>query len=241
MTVRIAMWSGPRNISTAMMRAWEHRTDCQVLDEPLYGYYLHQTGLDHPGAEDVMQAQGTDWQSAVKRCNAATDNGETICFQKHMVMHMLPEVGRDWLTGYRHYFLIRDPALVVASYSAVRDQVTLDDLGFRQATELFDAFCDSAERAPVIIDTELFLKHPRQQLQALCSALDVAFDDNMLHWPAGPRVSDGVWAPYWYDSVNASSGFAPYTPKTPSLNDAQRRLAAEARPYYDTLKRLAIK
>ena len=130
MTVRIAMWSGPRNISTAMMRAWENRPDCQVIDEPLYGYYLNATGIDHPGAELVIEAQGTDWQSAVKRCLAETGNGERIYFQKHMVMHLLPEVERDWLAGFKHCFLVRDPAEVIASYSAVRNNLTLEDVGF---------------------------------------------------------------------------------------------------------------
>lgn len=240
MTIRIAMWSGPRNISTAMMRAWENRSDCQVIDEPLYGYYLHKTGLDHPGAADVMQAQGTDWQSAVKRCNAATANDETLFFQKHMVMHMLPEVSRDWLTGYRHYFLIRDPALVIASYSAVRSTVTLDDLGFRQTAELYQALQTSSEHAPVVIDTESFLKQPAAQLQGLCKALGVSFNEHMLSWPAGARDSDGVWAPYWYDSVNASTGFAPFTPKSPRLDTAQQQLLEQAMPYYSALKRIAL-
>lgn len=240
MTVRIAMWSGPRNISTAMMRAWENRPDCQVADEPLYGYYLHKTGLDHPGGADVIQAQGTDWQTAVKRCNAPTDNGEALFFQKHMAMHMLPEVPMDWLADYRHYFLIRNPALVVASYSAVRESVTLDDLGFRQAVELFENLRKTSSHTPVIIDTESFLKHPDAQLRALCSALDVGFDENMLSWPAGSRDTDGVWAPYWYDSVNASTGFAPYKPKSPVLDQARQQLVDEAMPYYEALKRVAL-
>ncbi len=234
------MWSGPRNISTAMMRAWENRADCQAIDEPLYGYYLHKTGLDHPGCTDVIQAQGTDWQTAVKRCNAPTDNGEALFFQKHMVMHMLPEVPRDWLANYRHYFLIRNPALVLASYSAVRETVTLDDLGFRQAVELYEDLCETNNQAPVVVDTESFLKQPDAQLQALCSALKVSFDENMLSWPAGSRSTDGVWAPYWYDSVNASTGFAAYKPKSPILNDAQQQLVAQAMPYYETLKRIAL-
>lgn len=240
MTVRIAMWSGPRNISTAMMRAWENRADCQVIDEPLYGYYLHQTGLDHPGATDVIQAQGTDWQSAVKRCSANTAKGESLFFQKHMVMHMLPQVPRDWLAGYRHYFLIRDPALVLASYSAVRSTVTLDDLGFRQSAELYQALLSSGEYAPVVVDTELFLRQPAKQLRALCKALDVPFDSHMLNWPAGPRDTDGVWAPYWYDSVNASTGFAPFTPKVPVLNSIQQQLVEQAMPYYTAMKSVAL-
>ncbi|MFK7732766.1 MAG: hypothetical protein AB8B48_14195 [Pseudomonadales bacterium] len=240
MTVRIAMWSGPRNISTAMMRAWENRADCRVIDEPLYGYYLHKTGLDHPGWADVIEAQGTQWQTAVKRCRAPNDKSEPIFFQKHMVMHMLPEVPLDWLDGYRHYFLIRNPALVLASYSAVRATVTLDDLGFRQSLELYERLQETSGHAPVVVDTESFLKHPGSQLQALCSALKVQFTESMLSWPAGCRETDGVWAPYWYDSVNASTGFAPYTPKTPSLNKAQQQIVDEALPYYDALKRLAL-
>ena len=129
---------------------------------------------------------------------------------------------------------------MVASYSAVREQVTLDDIGFRQAVQLYEYFSHSSDTAPAVIDTELFLKQPREQMEALCAALQVPFDESMLHWPKGSRANDGVWAPYWYDSVNASTGFAPYRSKTPHLDEAQQQLVAEARPYYETLKQLAI-
>ncbi|MFK8018767.1 MAG: hypothetical protein AB8B86_03280 [Pseudomonadales bacterium] len=245
MTLRIAMWSGPRNISTAMMRAWENRPDCQVIDEPLYGYYLHATGLDHPGAREVIKAQGTDWQKAVKRCVAPTSNAEAIFFQKHMVMHLLPEVERNWFRDFRHCFLIREPAEVIASYAAVRGELTLEDVGYPQMTALFNDLQRTAEEAPIVIDTNQFLERPRAHLIALCKALNIPFLEGMLQWPSGPRDSDGVWAPYWYNSVEASTGFSASKPqdkkKYPKLSASCEALVQEAEPHYEAMKRLALK
>lgn len=235
MTMRIAMWSGPRNISTAMMRAWENRADCTVWDEPLYGYYLHNTGIAHPGADEVIADQGTDWQTIVRQCSTESPEGKPVFYQKHMTLHLLPEVDRGWLSSLINCFLIREPERVIASYTAVRNEATLEDIGFIQQAELFDFVSETSGETPVVIDSREFLLNPEAMLRALCEKLGIEFDNNMLSWPSGSRDSDGVWAKYWYDSVWNSTGFAPYHQKPLKLEQKKQAIADQARPYYDHL------
>jgi len=235
MTLRIAMWSGPRNISTAMMRAWENRADCAVWDEPLYGHYLHKTGIAHPGADEVIADQGTDWQAIVKRCAGAAPDQKSFFYQKHMTLHLLPEMSRDWMAALTNCFLIREPERVIASYAAVRSEVTLDDIGFVQQAELFDFVADLTGETPVVIDSREFLLQPEAMLRALCTRLGIDFDNNMLSWPKGARETDGVWAKYWYDSVWNSNGFARPVEKPLLLNAREQTIAEQARPYYEAL------
>ncbi|TQV72746.1 HAD family hydrolase [Exilibacterium tricleocarpae] len=228
------MWSGPRNISTAMLRAWENRADTQVWDEPLYGYFLARTGLRHPLREAIMATWGTDWRPLVSRCATAA-TGYAIHYQKHMTHHLLPEVDTAWMKSVRHAFLIRNPAEVIASYVRKRDNPTLEDLGFAQQTRIFEQVFELTGREPVVLEGSDVLKNPAVMLEKLCARLDVPFDKAMLAWPPGPRPSDGPWAPHWYQAVWASTGFEPYAPRQPVLDDRQRRLADSAEPYYRVL------
>ncbi len=232
MTVRIAMWSGPRNLSTALMRSWENRTDTAVLDEPLYAHYLAATGLDHPGRDDILAAGPTDGGEAVARC-VDPPGPEPVSYQKHMSHHLLPSLGRDWLDGLRHVLLIRHPVEVLASYTRVRGEVTLADIGLPQQLDLLD-------RAEAVVDAADFLADPEAHLRALCDLVGLAFSDRMLSWPAGPRASDGVWAPHWYGAVEASTGFAPPRPVdrsalAASLDPSLAPLVAEATALYERL------
>jgi len=238
--LRIAMWSGPRNISTALMRAWENRTDCVVWDEPLYGYYVNATGIDHPGAAETIADQGIDSSAIIARCIGDIPGGKPIFYQKHMTLHLLPQLSRDWLESLENCFLIREPEAVVASYAAVRADLTLADIGFVQQAELFDQVTSRCTRQPLIIDSREFLQNPRAMLEALCAHFDIEFDENMLHWPAGRRDSDGVWAPYWYDSVWRSTGFAAYQHRSYDLNQREREIARQALPYYEKLHDLRL-
>jgi len=233
--LRIAMWSGPRNISTALMRAFENRGDCVVWDEPLYGYYLHATGLDHPGAAEVIADQGTDSDAIIARCIGPIPEGKTLFYQKHMTLHLLPQLDRTWLAALQNCFLIREPEAVIASYAAVRGDLTLADIGFVQQAELFDDVCRISGHTPLVIDSRDFLLDPRKMLEALCDRLAIDFSEDMLHWPAGARASDGVWARYWYDSVWKSTGFAAYRDRTYQLADKESNVARAARPYYEKL------
>ena len=232
---RIAMWSGPRNISTAMMRAWENRPDCVVWDEPLYGYYLETTGIPHPGAAEVIAAQGTDTDAIIRRCVGDIPQGKSIFYQKHMTLHLLPELDRGWLARLHNCFLIREPEAVIASYAAVRSEATLQDIGFIQQAELFDHVQTLCEELPLVIDSREFLLDPATMLEAICDRLGIEFLPSMLSWPAGPRASDGVWAKHWYDSVWDSTGFAPYREKSLELSAKNRQIAKQARPYYEQL------
>ncbi len=233
--IRIAMWSGPRNISTALMRAFENRSDCVVWDEPLYGYYLSVTGLAHPGAAEIIAHQGIDWREITGRCAGAIPEQKTVFYQKHMTLHLLPEIDRQWMASLCHCFLIREPERVIASYAAVREDLTLDDIGFVQQAELFDFVSETTGEIPLVIDSREFLLNPEAGLRRLCSRLGLEFENNMLDWPKGPRDSDGVWARYWYESVWNSTSFAPYRERPLSLKARESRIADQARPFYERL------
>ena len=235
--IRIAMWSGPRNISTAMMRAFENRPDTAVVDEPFYAAYLAATGLDHPMRAEVLASQPTDWRAAAARLLGPVPGGRPIFYQKHMTHHMLPAVGLDWMAACRNAFLIRPPEQVLASYTAKRAEATLEDIGIVRQAELFEREADRLGKAPPVIEGADVLANPRAALGALCAALGIPFSETMLAWPAGRRETDGVWAPAWYDAVQRSTGFeAPGRVATLADLDAKtRRIAETARPYYERL------
>ena len=228
--VRIAMWSGPRNISTAMMRAWGSRPGAHVVDEPFYAFYLHRTGLEHPGRDTILRSQPIDWRQVVRSLTGdPLPEGANLLYQKHMTHHLLPEVDLSALDGLRHAFLVRDPAEVLMSYTKVRGEPTLDDLGLPQQLALHERF------GGPVIDARDVLERPAATLRALCAALDVAFDEAMLRWDPGPRATDGVWGKHWYDGVWASTGFAAYRPPQEQVPDRLRPLLDRCLPYYDTM------
>lgn len=233
--LRIAMWSGPRNISTAMMRAWENRGDCAVSDEPLYAAYLAATRLDHPGFDEIVASGETDSRKVVAALTGPAPGGQPIWYQKHMTHHLLPGMQTEWVHALTNVFLIRDPAAVVASYLKSRATVAPPDIGLLQQVELFDAVLERTGTAPPVIEADAFLRDPGGHLQALCARLGIAYTDRMLHWPAGPRDSDGIWAPYWYEAVWKSTGFEPWRPRKVELDDAARRVADACRPAYERL------
>lgn len=235
--LRLAMWSGPRNISTAMMRAWENRNDCTVSDEPLYAHYLASTGADHPGAREVIADGETDWRRVVASLLGPVPEAKPVWYQKHMSHHLLPSIDRGWIHQLTNVFLIRDPSDVVASYIKSRATVTAADIGLQQEAELFDEIAQKLGRAPPVIDAHDFLMAPEAHLRALCTQLGIDFSERMLHWPAGPRASDGVWAPHWYAAVWKSTGFEIPHPRTTSLSGDAARAASQARPWYEQLYR----
>jgi Sulfotransferase domain len=230
------MWSPPRTISTALMRSWENRPDTVVVDEPLYAFYLAHTTVSHPGRDQVIASQPTQWRRVVERLTtgpvpAAGDGAgrAVIFYQKHMAHHLLPSVDRSTLKPLRHAFLIRAPDELLASYAKVRAAPDLDDLGLRQQVEIFATF------GGPVVDSRDILQSPEATLRALCEALGVPFDEAMLSWPPGPRASDGVWAPYWYDSARRSTGFMPYRPPAEPLPPRLAPLLRRCMPYYAQL------
>ena len=231
------MWSGPRTVSTALMRAWENRPDTVVTDEPLYAFYLDRTGLDHPGRDDVLASQPADWRVVLDRlARDPLPAGTRISYAKHMTHHVLQDVDLAAFAPFRHAFLIRDPRSLLASYAKVRSAPTLDDLGLRQQAALYEEF------GGPVIDSADVLAAPEQALRALCATLGVPFDPAMLSWPPGPRPTDGVWAPHWYDSVWRSTGFAPRPPGPPPVLDpALEPLLDQCLPYYERLRKNKIR
>ena len=209
--VRIAMWSGPRNISTAMMRAWGNRPDTVVIDEPFYAYYLERTRKDHPGAGEIVAQGETDWGKIVTRLSKdRLPPGNRVFFQKQMTHHLLPEICREWIVDLTNCFLIRDPREVILSYIKKNAGPTLDDLGFVQQCEIYDFVRDRTKSTPPVIDADDVLKDPERMLRLLCAAVGVDFDEAMLSWQPGLRNTDGIWAKHWYDAVARSTSFEKY-------------------------------
>jgi hypothetical protein len=233
MTIRIAMWSGPRNLSTAMMYAFAARGDCAVVDEPFYAAYLARTGLPHPMREAVLAAQPTDPAVVVAGLLAPID--QPIHYAKHMAHHVLPDFPLGWMEVCSHVFLIRHPARVVASYARKREAPSLDDLGFCQQAELFERVSERHGARPVVIDSADIRAGPAAMLKRLCAALGLSFSRAMLTWPPGPKPFDGVWAAHWYGAVHRSTGFEPGEEPLPALSGAYARLAQEAWPFYAQL------
>ena len=235
------MWSGPRNISTAMMRAWENRPDTEVVDEPFYACFLTATGIVHPMQDEVLASQSSDWQTVVDReLKKPLAGSSTIQYQKHMTQHMVGPIDQDWFASLRHAFLIRHPADVVASYRQKRGTVTAEDVGFARQRELFEMAKKVTGKTPPVIRSSSVLKAPESSLTALCAALGVPFDSSMLSWPSGRRDSDGVWAPHWYNKVEASTGFAPYQARTPELSDTELNVVEACLPDYQALAQFAL-
>jgi Sulfotransferase domain len=230
MQARIAMWSGPRTISTALLRSWENRPDTVVVDEPLYGFYLAATGVSHPGREEILKTGNNDWRKVLRQLGSVPlPAGKTICYAKHMTHHLLPEVERDALRGFRHAFLIRDPRRLLASYARVRSRPVLADLGLEQQVEIYRQF------GGPVLDAADILRQPRPMLEALCDAVHVPFHPAMLSWPPGPRPTDGVWGKYWYARVWESTGFGPYLEAAAELPPDLEPLAARCQPFYAEL------
>ena len=233
--LRLAMWSGPRNISTAMMRAWENRGDTRVWDEPLYAYYLKRTGLAHPGRDEIVAHYETDWARLERQLVDDVPDGAAILYQKHMTHHLLPKIPRGWLAKLRHCFLIRHPREVIASYVQKREKPTLQDLGYEQQVAIYTFVAQEQGAAPPVFDARDILEQPESMLREMCRHLGVPFTPRMLSWPPGRRDTDGIWAKYWYHTVEQSTGFAPYQPKTDPVPPEYRDLYDACLPYYETL------
>jgi len=231
------MWSGPRNISTAMMRSFENRGDCAVVDEPFYAHYLAQTGLDHPGRDEVIAAGETDSRRVADLLAGPVPGGKAVFYQKHMTHHMLPHIGHEWFDAATHVFLIRDPREVLASYLKTRPHATAEDIGVLQEAALYDEISARTGIALPVIDADEFLKAPEAHLRALCTLLQIPFMPRMLRWPAGPRASDGVWAPHWYDAVLKSTGFEPWRERDLGVPTEHQGVIDLCQPVYQSLYR----
>lgn len=228
------MWSGPRNISTAMMRSWENRSDTSVVDEPFYAYYLNKTQSPHPGFNDVLASQPHDYEEVVTQLTVHPVKTR-LQYQKLMTHHMLPGVDLSWTKHLRHCFLIRDPAQVVASYWQRRGTCSVEDIGILRQAELYQKISELTDHTIPVIDSNDVLCDPDRVLGALCDELGIPFESNMLSWPAGPRDSDGIWAPHWYANVEKSTNFGVADVLRPSLTAAQEAIVEQVQSAYDGL------
>jgi hypothetical protein len=238
--LRLAMWSGPRNISTAFMRSWGNREDTVVVDEPFYAHYLEATGIDHPGRDEILAHHERDWSKVVASLLGPVPAGVRIFYQKQMAHHLLPHMGRDWLDYVTHAFLIRDPRSMVASLSEKLGDFDLLATGLPQQVEIFEHVVARAGRVPPVVDAADLLHRPEAMLRLLCAALDVPYSARMLWWPPGRRETDGIWARYWYERVEATSGFEP-PPATGNaeiekLSPQLAAIEAQCRPLYERLR-----
>ena len=240
MTIRIAMWSGPRNLSTAMMRSFGSRADTFVSDEPFYGAYLKTTRDPQPMIDEIIADMDCDWESVKNAQNGEAPDESAIWYQKHMPHHMEGPVDITDFPDTRHAFLIRDPVRVAASYANKRDEIRQEHLGVTRQREYFEKVADQAGKAPPVVDSHDILLNPPVALKRLCGALEIDYDPAMLSWEKGPHEEDGVWGSHWYDKVNASTGFGSAPDSMPELDEAYRKVADECRADYEYLSQFAI-
>jgi sulfotransferase family protein len=229
------MWSGPRNLSTAMMRSFGNRADTFVSDEPFYGAFLETSGADHPMRAEVIAAMDCGWASVSRTLAGPVPDGSPVWYQKHMWHHMVGPVGYDDFAGFTHAFLIRAPERMIASYLKKREAAAFADFGLERQAEFFEREADRLGEAPPVVDASDVLADPESVLKALCARLGLAWDPAMLSWPRGGRATDGPWAPHWYQAVEASTGFGPPEGPLPELPPDAERLGERCRPYYERL------
>ena len=230
---RIAMWSGPRNLSTAMMRSFGARGDCACVDEPFYAHYLLQTGLPHPMRAEVIASQPADWREVLPELTTQPV-GLPLQYQKHMVQHMLPDMDLDWTASVTNVFLIREPERVAASFAAKRGLPDPAELGFDRQWKMWQHMAERGP-APVVIDSADIRRDPAAALQALCAAIGIDWTPAMLAWASGPHPHDGVWGRVWYDAVNRSTGFGGPEGPLPRLEGDLAALAAALQPSYQAI------
>ncbi|MGB7287711.1 MAG: hypothetical protein WBC71_12330 [Salaquimonas sp.] len=238
----IAMWSGPRNLSTAMMRSFGARPDCTAFDEPFYAAYLQETGLCHPMYREIIADGETDPQKVVSNCLTPPQAPKKLSYQKHMTHHMVDGFDVSWINKVTNVFLIREPKRVLASYANKTDDVTSEDIGFRKQRELFDLAKGADGNMPAVIDAMDIRSNPEAMLRKLCETIDIPFLAEMLSWEPGPKPEDGIWATHWYDAVNGSTGFAPPEKSIDmKLSDELRQIEAEVLPDYHYMRQYCLK
>lgn len=234
MTTVVSMWSGPRNISTTMMRSFANRADTSALDEPFYAYYLKTTEANHPYRVETLDAYPGDWRGVIDWMASPPKNGGEILFLKHIAYHLPDDADLSFMLGHRNFLLIRDPRAMVASFASKYEDAAPIVRSFDMEIKILEFLKARGAICPVI-DAADILRTPEPLLRSLCAALDIPFDPAMLKWPAGPRPEDGPWAPHWYDAVSGSTGFRPYVEKKARLSPELELIAARAANAYQGL------
>jgi len=231
----IAMWSGPRNISTALMRSFENRSDSFVSDEPFYSYFLYKTGLKHPLSDEIIKSGMIDYNEIIKYILGPIPSSKNIWYQKHMAHHILEGENLEWIKNMRNCLLIRHPSDVIISYSKKYEINSIQQLGYLQQINIYKMLTKEVGISPIIIEAQDLLRNPKMILTQVCKNLRIKFDDKMLSWPSGPRETDGIWGKHWYKQVEASTGFKPYIKTNKVIPLKYQNLYNECIQYYDFL------
>lgn len=237
MSEKICLWSSPRNVSTALMYSFAQRTDTKVFDEPLYAHYLKNSGVIHPGREEVLQTQENDGNKVVQ--SILLKEHAEVSFHKLMT-HFLVNINSYFLSEVTNILLIRNPSEIIASYAKVIPNPTMEDVGVQMQYELYHQLKKQNQLAAVL-DVKELLKKPKSALQQLCDKISISFDEDMLSWKKGGIIEDGSWAKYWYSNVHQSTGFMPYQAKETNLKGSDLELAKACQPYYEFLHEQSIK
>ena len=238
MVKRICLWSGPRNVSTALMYSFSQRADTCVLDEPLYAHYLRVSKAPHPGAKEVLAVMENDGHRVVEQVILGNCD-RPVLFMKQMAHHLV-EIDRTFMAKVFNVLLIRDPADVLRSLVNQIPVPVIKDVGIADQYQLLKEL-EAFGQKPPVIDAKELLQDPSDVLSQLCQRIGVPFEDSMLSWPVGGCYADGIWAKYWYHNVHKSSGFQPYKEKSEPFPDRLLALLEECRPYYQELYSLAIR
>ena len=236
----ISMWSGPRNLSTAIMRSFANRSDViSVLDEPFYGAYLKKTNKNHPMMDKIIATMDTSYESIEQKCSVEEITGYS--YHKHMSQHIFNYDSIDWVADSINCFLLRDPDLVVSSFLTKWPDGEIEDFGFIQQHKIFNIISDKTGIACPVIDSSSVLKDPESVLKKLCLKIDIPWDSKMLKWSSGIKDYDGIWAKHWYPSVMTSTGFVSegFSKKKPLSNKA-KALSDQLRPYYNDMIKYII-
>ena len=238
--LRLAVWSGPRNISTALMRSWNSRPDTFVVDEPFYAHFLQETRVDHPAIDEVIAHHETNWQNVIDMLLAQLPEGKTVFYQKQMNKHILPHINMDWTKKVTNCFLIREPKEMITSFMKIVPNMTLEEFGLTEQVGMFKKCKESTGTTPIVVDSKDVLMNPRKILGLWCEALGIEFMDCMLSWEPGIHATDGIWAPHWYNSVIQSTGFASYKAKNEEVPETYQNLRLQCEELYEELYQYRI-
>lgn len=235
MSNHIAMWSGPRNISTALMRSFENRSDCFVSDEPFYAFFLYKTGLDHPLRDKIIQLGETDYNKIVRYITGPIPHLNKIWYQKHMAHHILPDSNIDWIKKMKNCLLIRHPSDVILSYTKKNEIKNIEQLGYPQQVNIYKILSEETKSVPIIIDAKDLLVNPKGMIMQICKKLKIDIDLKMLSWPPGTRTTDGIWGSHWYKQVEASTAFKPFIETKKDIPSKYMPIYSESMNYYNFL------
>ena len=232
------MWSGPRNLSTALMRSFENRNDTKVIDEPFYAYYLKKTQLDHPMKSEIINYYPTSQMQILKQITFQTQNNQ-IFYQKHMTHHIIKNTRLDWLNKGYNCFLIRHPAKVINSYIKKNNLLSIDDIGFKKQFEIFNMIKKDKIKY-LVVNADTILQDPLKTLKKLCKILKIRFTKKMLSWPTGKRSSDGIWSTVWYKNVELSNTFSKYKKEKYYIPKKYNDIYEESLKYYNEMNQYSI-